>query len=88
VVYRPGDGTWYVRFSSSEYSFADWTSFQWGVPGDMPLAADFDGDRKTDLTIFRPSSGEWFIRYSSTGYSYSFGTYQWGVNGDVPMMPR
>jgi hypothetical protein len=69
VVYRPSNGTWYVRFSSSAYSFGDWTSFQWGLPGDTPLVADFHGDGRTDLTVFRPSSGEWFVRYSSTGYS-------------------
>ena len=34
------------------------------------LAADFDGDGKTDLTVYRPRTGEWFIRYSSSNYSY------------------
>ena len=30
---------------------------------------DFDGDRKTDLSIFRPSAGEWWYQKSSSGGS-------------------
>jgi subtilisin len=28
---------------------------------------DFDGDRKTDISIFRPGPGEWWLNRSSTG---------------------
>lgn len=48
------------------------------------LAADFDGDRKTDLVVFRPTTGEWFIRYSASSYANST-SYQWGLPGDVPL---
>jgi hypothetical protein len=58
--------------------------FQWGLPGDVPDVADFDGDGKTELTVFRPATGEWFIRYSSLGYSAgSYAVYQWGLPGDA-----
>jgi FG-GAP-like repeat/Putative binding domain, N-terminal len=86
VVFRPSNGTWYGRYSSSNYSFATWTATQWGLPGDIPLAADFDGDGKNDLVVFRPSIGTWFVLSSSSGYSYSNWTsYQWGLPGDIPM---
>ena len=43
---------------------------RWGVRGDMPIPADFDGDGKADLAVFRPSGGAWFIAYSSTGFTH------------------
>jgi uncharacterized repeat protein (TIGR03803 family) len=87
AVYRPSTGTWYICYSSSNYSCANWTSYQWGLPGDIPLVADFDGDGKTDLAVWRPSNGTWYIRYSSSNYSYANWTsYQWGVPGDIPLV--
>ena len=42
VVYRPGNGTWYTRYSSAGYSYATYTARQWGLPGDTPLVMDID----------------------------------------------
>jgi hypothetical protein len=86
AVWRPSDGTWYIRYSSLDYSLATFSQFQWGLPGDVPVSGDFDGDGKTDLAVWRPSNGTWYIRYSSSGYSLAtFGQYQWGLPGDVPV---
>jgi hypothetical protein len=87
VVYRPGNGTWYVRLSSSNFGYANWTSYQWGLPGDIPVPADFDGDGKTDLAVFRPADGTWYVRFSSSNYSYdNWTSYQWGLPGDLPLV--
>ena len=37
VVYRPTTNQWFVRYSSSNYSYATWTSYQWGLAGDVPM---------------------------------------------------
>ncbi|MEQ1911125.1 MAG: choice-of-anchor tandem repeat GloVer-containing protein, partial [Vicinamibacterales bacterium] len=87
VVWRPTEGTWYVRFSSSNFSYATRTSYQWGRPGDTPVAADVDGDGKTDLVIYRPTNGTWYVRFSSSNYSYATWTsFQWGLAGDQPVV--
>ena len=38
----------------------------WGLPGDLPVAADYDGDGTVDPAVFRPSSSQWFIRDQAT----------------------
>jgi hypothetical protein len=81
-VFRPSNGTWYVRNSALAYSTSD--AYQWGLPGDIAMSGDFDGDGRTELTVYRPSNGTWYLRYSASGYSAT-GTFQWGLPGDVPI---
>ena len=43
------------------------------------VRADFDGDRKTDLSVFRPSEeSNWYLNQSTAGFS----ARQWGVSSD------
>ena len=37
------------------------------IQGDSRERADFDGDRRSDLSIFRPLNGQWWIRNSGNG---------------------
>jgi hypothetical protein len=57
---------------------------QFGSPalGDEPVAADYDGDGKTDLAIYR--GRQWFIQRSSNNSLFSVG---FGTAGDTPI-PR
>jgi hypothetical protein len=87
AVFRPSIGGWFIRNSSQNYSTGAASISQWGLPGDVPIAADFDGDGKTELTVFRPPTGEWYIRYSGQNYNASSpGIYQWGLPGDIPIV--
>jgi hypothetical protein len=86
TVWRPSEGMWYTRNSSTGYSLGGYTKKQWGLVGDVPLAGDFDDDGRTDLAVWRPSNGTWYIRTSSRGYSdTAYEMYQWGLVGDVPL---
>jgi hypothetical protein len=46
-----------------------------------PAAADFDKDRKSDITVWRPESGMWYtIPSTAGGYTQT----QWGLPSDAP----
>ena len=53
----------------------------WGVNGDKPVPADYDGDGKTDKAVFRPATGQWWLNRSSSGMHMQ--TY--GVTDDIPI---
>ena len=84
AVYRPTDGGWYIRYSSIGFALSQF-GFQWGLPTDTPIVADFDGDGRTDLAVYRPSDGGWYIRDSSNGYSVNLDCHQWGLPTDTPV---
>lgn len=65
TVYRPSNQNWYVRFSIIDATF----QLQYGIAGDLPSRADFEGDNKTDIVVLRPNPRQWFIRWSSDGIS-------------------
>ncbi len=52
---------------------------------DVPIAADFDGDGKTDLAVYRPSTGQWFVEESSTNYTGRLLATFGGPN-DIPVL--
>ncbi|PYT00369.1 MAG: hypothetical protein DMF63_07300 [Acidobacteria bacterium] len=42
--------------------------------------ADFDGDRRSDLSVFRPTDGNWYVNKSTEGFS----SVNWGLPADIP----
>jgi hypothetical protein len=61
------DGTWKVQGE---------TNVSYGLAGDIPVPADYNGDGITDRAVWRPSTGEWFANGTTTVY---------GQAGDIPV---
>jgi hypothetical protein len=58
--------------------------YLWGAPGDIPVAADYDGDHCEELAIFRPGDGNWWLH----GIIYPNDhdrVFQFGQAGDIPI---
>ncbi len=58
------------------------TTQSWGIAGDIPIPADYDGDNKADITVWRPFDGNWYLLLSSTTSPF---IQPWGVFGDRPV---
>lgn len=90
AVWRAENGTWYIqRSSDAKAFFIKWGSTAVHPTGelpDVPVAADYDGDRKADIAIWRPDTGQWFILSSARGYDPASAIIvNWGKLGDVPV---
>jgi FG-GAP-like repeat len=84
TIYRPSEGTWYSLLSSS--NFTQYQAIRWGLAGDIPLNADFDGDGRLDRVVYGPSEGRWSVLHSSTNFDYTrAGAASWGIPGDIPV---
>ncbi len=78
TVWRPSNGTWYVNPSNRPVF-----NVQWGLSGDIPVAADFDHDGQLDYAVWRPALGNWYINLTSDPGVPQI--RQWGLPGDIPV---
>ncbi|MCB0358793.1 MAG: putative Ig domain-containing protein, partial [Bdellovibrionales bacterium] len=85
TVYRHVDGIWYSGNIESETSpgtpATDFSYQQWGLPGDVAVLGDYNGDNITDRAVFRRSANTWYIRISGTG---ALLVLPFGLDGDLP----
>jgi uncharacterized delta-60 repeat protein len=75
TTYNFNTAVWTTRYGSSVQRV------QFGVPGDVAVPADYDGDGKTDLAVFRPATNTWYIARSTAGPL----VVHFGEAGDIPV---
>ena len=63
---------WKMQSSDGAGSFS---AVEWGLPGDVRVPADYDGDGIKDIAVWRPSNGNWYVLRSSDGMIWQL---QWG----------
>jgi Divergent InlB B-repeat domain len=80
-IFRPSVGGWYFDNGNGSWDGCGIDAcFVFGMPGDVPVLRDYDGDGKVDVTVYR--NGEWFIHRSSDGGMRSV---DWGIAQDIPV---
>ncbi|QYO66775.1 cytochrome c peroxidase [Leptolyngbya sp. 7M] len=75
LIGRTFYGRWYVVDPVAANGFAVSRLFTFTIFGEAqakPAFMDFDGDRRTDVSIFRPGLGEWWIQRSSNESTVAF----------------
>jgi hypothetical protein len=80
-LFNPTDTPGAPDFKIIRSSDNQLTEIAWGSTGDVPVNADFDGDRIADIALFRPLTGTWFVFQSSDGM---FRAFNFGISEDIP----
>lgn len=81
AVYNAGAWSWRNLFTGTTGGDL------WGVAGDVPVPARWNGNAPTtlvDRAVWRPSTGEWFVKDARTGATRV--ASRWGGPGDVPVV--
>jgi hypothetical protein len=55
----------------------EWVAYVQDLLPDQSVAADFDGDGDTDVSLYRPSNGRWYV--------YGASPFFWGLSTDIPI---
>ncbi len=74
TMFRPSDGIWYIRRPDGSYQGPTL-----GLSGDVPAAADYDGDGRFDPTVYR--NGVWYRLRSTAGIDI----VNFGLPADIPV---
>ncbi|GMV26886.1 MAG: hypothetical protein AMXMBFR58_29170 [Phycisphaerae bacterium] len=80
MIWRDATGNWELFTTQNGVPGAShFQTVQFGLPGDVPIVTDANGDGVDDLLVFRPSNRTLYINY----YEPFAGQSGFGPNGDV-----
>jgi PKD repeat protein len=86
-IFRQSSGIWSLD-SNGNYAWeGSDTSLSWGLPNDVPVIGDWNGDNRDDIGIFRPSSGIWSLDSNGNfAWEPSDTSLSWGLPNDLPII--
>jgi len=86
-IFRPSSGIWSLDSNGNFVWEGSDKSLSWGLPSDIPVIGDWNGDGKDDIGIFRPSSGIWSLDSNGNStWEVSDKSVSWGLPGDIPVI--
>jgi hypothetical protein len=87
-VWNPKTGIWTILKSTNgstlKVQWGKTTPYSLGGIEDIPVPADYDGDKIADIAVWRPDGGRWFVLTSKTNFQVCE-IADWGLLGDVPV---
>jgi glucose/arabinose dehydrogenase len=83
-VFDPNTGTWYLRNSLSR-GLPDAGQFPYGGPGWVPVAGDWNGDRRATVGVFDPGFATWYLKNSNAQGAPDFTPFAYGGPGWIPV---
>jgi hypothetical protein len=69
-LFRPSTSQWFLDRNGNKAwngCSRDRCISSFGMPGDRPVAGDWNGSGTSKIGVFRPSTGEWFLDYDGNG---------------------
>jgi hypothetical protein len=94
-VYRPSTGQWFLDWNGNRKNDnceADECAASFGLPEDLPVVGDWNGNGKDKIGVFRPSTGEWLLDFDGNeiwegcGVDLCLGPF--GQAGDLPVVGK
>jgi glucose/arabinose dehydrogenase len=86
-VYRPSEARFYIvnelGQNGGNLGFAEF-SYLFGVPGDVPVVGDWNGDGVDTPGLRRPGNGFVYLRNTNTA-GFADLSYFFGIGGDIPI---
>ena len=83
AVFR-GDDTWYIGLMDGA-GIKQTRVFHFGLPGDKPVAGDWDGTGVVRAGVFR--NGHWFLDWNNNGtWDEGDRQFDFGLPGDIPIV--
>lgn len=59
-------------------------AFAYGLPGDIPITGDWDGDGVDTIGVFRPATAQFFLKNTNVPGFADF-AFSYGAPGDIPV---
>jgi hypothetical protein len=94
-IFRPSTQQWILDLNGDRKigkgCKGDMCILSFGLPGDVPVVGDWNGNGSDAIGVYRPSTGEWILDYNDNGIFDGCGIDICGTFGqpsDLPAIAR